>query len=352
MRHSIGKTLGTMTFAALLAAPAGMALAQLAPSPDSSPVSHAPPPPPEPEDAPVATLKESVNLVSLYFSVKDKSGTLIPHLTKQNCSVDEDKQPQTLNSFQAETNQPLTLGILLDLSGSQTHVLPLEQQFGGEFLSQVLKSKDEAFVESFDVNVDLLQDYTNSPRQLQRALDSARINAGVSFGSGPVPTSRPKGTVLYDAVYLASNEKLGRETGRKAILILTDGEDEGSDHKITEAIAAAQKANAIIYGILLADRGGYGNFGLGYSGDFALRKMSEETGGRMINVGNNGNKLQAAFEQIEDELRTQYVASYTPTNSKIDGGYRKIEVACKADRTGDPLKVQVRKGYYALSPEE
>jgi VWFA-related protein len=90
---------------------------------------------------------------------------------------------------------------------------------------------------------------------------------------------------------------------------------------------------------------------MGYSGDFALKKMSDETGGRMINVGNNGDKLQAAFRQIEDELRTQYVASYTPTNSKIDGTYRKIAVECKADK-GDVLKVQVRKGYYALAPEE
>lgn len=343
----------------LLAASAAGLNAQLAPSPDESPVSHAPPPKPE-DDAPMTTLKVDVNLVNLFFTVKDKDGALIPHLTKENCSVQEDKTPQTLKHFQAENNQPLTLGILLDTSGSQQRVLPLEKDFGGQFLSRVLKSKDEAFLVSFDVDVDLLQDYTNNARLLQRAMDKAEINtaagngaAGVpGIGTGPVPThGTPKGTLLYDAVYQASNEKLSRETGRKAVVILTDGQDEGSEHKIGEAIAAAQKANVIIYGILLADRMQYGSFSLGYGGDFALKKMADETGGRMINVGNNGSKLQAAFAQIEDELRTQYVASYTPTNSKIDGSYRKIAVECKSDQSAE-LKVQVRKGYYALSPEE
>jgi VWFA-related protein len=336
------------------------AYAQLAPSPDEAPISHAPPPKPESDDEPVTTLKVDVNLVNLFFTVKDKDGQLIPHLTKENCSVAEDKTPQELKHFQAQNNQPLTLGMLLDTSGSQERVLPLEKQFGSQFLSEVLKSKDEAFLVSFDVDVDLLQDYTNSPRQLSRALDKAEINtaagnggAGVpGIGQGPVPThGSPKGTLLYDAVYQASTTKLGHETGRKAMIILTDGEDQGSEHKIQEAIEAAQKSNVIIYGILLADRGGYGNFGLGYSGDFSLKKMSDETGGRMINVGNNGKKLEAAFAQIEDELRTQYVAAYTPTNKKIDGSYRKVAVECKADK-GDALKVQVRKGYYALAPEE
>jgi VWFA-related protein len=305
----------------------------------------------------VTTLKAEVNLVSLYFTVKDKNNMLMPHLTKDDCSVEEDKVPQKLKNFQAEANQPLTLGILLDTSGSQERVLPLEQEFGSQFLSRVMKSKDEAFVVSFDVDVDLLQDYTNSPRLLEKALNKAEINTAAGngaggvpgIGQGPVPVhGSPKGTLLYDAVYLASNEKLSRETGRKAIIILSDGEDEGSEHKINAAIEAAQKSNVIIYGILLADRAQYSGFGMGYSGDFAMKKMADETGGRMINVGNNGKKLEAAFEQIEEELRTQYVASYTPTNPKVDGTYRKIAVSCK----GDGLKVQVRKGYYAVAAEE
>ena len=334
--------------------------AQLAPSPDASPISNAPPPPPDnAADEPVTTLKVDVDLVSLYFTVKDKSGMLIPHLGADNCNVQEDKTAQKLKNFQAENNQPLTLGILLDTSGSQTRVLPLEQDAGSQFLSSVLKAKDQAFLVSFDVDVDLLQDYTNSPRLLSKAMNKAEINTaggngagGVpGLGGGPVPIhGDPKGTLLYDAVYLAANEKLSRETGRKAIIILTDGEDQGSKMKLAGAIEAAQKANAIIYGILIADRASYGSFSFGYSGDFVLKKMAEETGGRMINVGNDGRKLQAAFQQIEDELRTQYVASYTPTNRKADGTYRKIAVECKADQ-GEALKVQVRKGYYALAPE-
>jgi VWFA-related protein len=332
--------------------------AQLAPSPDASPVSNAPAPKEEEDDA-VTTLKVDVNLVNLYFSVKDKNGMLIPHLSKDECTVQEDKTTQKLKNFQAEANQPLTLGILLDTSGSQERVLPLEKQSGSKFLARVLKSKDEAFLISFDVDVDLLQDYTNSPHLLEKSMNTAEINtaagngaAGVpGIGTGPVPThGSPKGTLLYDAVYLASNEKLSRETGRKAIIILSDGEDQGSTHKINEAIEAAQKSNVIVYGILLADRGMYGGFGLGYSGDFSMKKMADETGGRLINVGNNGKKLEDAFQQIEDELRTQYVASYTPSNAKTDGTYRKIAVSCKADK-GEDLKVQVRKGYYALAPE-
>jgi VWFA-related protein len=318
--------------------------AQLAPSPDAPPVSTAPAPSPEEES--VATFKLNVNLVDVFFTVKDKSGNLVPHLTKDDCSVTEDKEPQKLKSFVAETNQPLTLGILLDTSGSQMRVLPLEQQVGGQFLERVLRKKDEAFLLSFDVNVDILQDFTNSARELSRAMDKAQINAGVSFGASPVPTpGGPRGTVLYDAVYLASNEKLNQESGRKAMILLTDGEDEGSRTKIGEAIAAAQRSNVLVYVILIADRGFYG--GWGYSGFSAMKKLTEETGGRLIDVGNNGNKLEAAFQQIEDELRTQYVASYTPSNTKLDGTFRHLGVECR----GDGMKVQVRKGYFATPPQ-
>jgi VWFA-related protein len=230
----------------------------------------------------------------------------------------------------------------------------LEQDVGGQFLSRVLRQKDEAFLISFDVNVDMLQDFTNSPRLLSRAMSKAQINtaggngaAGIpGAGGGTIPTmGTPKGTVLYDAVYLASNEKLNQETGRKAMVLLTDGEDEGSDHKIQDAIAAAQKSNALAYVILIADRGFYGGFG--YSGYSAMKKLTEETGGRLIDVGNNGKKLEDAFQQIEDELRTQYVASYTPLNTKLDGTFRHLAVTC-----GDGMKVQVRKGYFALPPQE
>jgi VWFA-related protein len=328
------------------------ASAQLAPSPDAPPVSTAPAP--ADEEAPVATFKLNANLVDVFFMVKDKAGNLVPHLNKADCTISEDKAPQTLKSFVAETHQPLTLGILLDTSGSQQRVLPLEQDVGGQFLERVLKSKDEAFLLSFDVNVDLLQDYTNNSHELAHAMSKAEINtaggngaAGIpGAGGGTIPTiGDPKGTVLYDAVYQAANQKMNQETGRKAMILLTDGEDEGSNHKINEAIAAAQRSNVIVYTILIADRGFYGGFG--YSGFSAMRKMTEETGGRLIDVGNNGKKLEAAFQQIEDELRTQYVATYTPSNTKLDGSFRKLSVECR----GDGMKVQVRKGYFATAPE-
>jgi len=329
--------------------------AQLAPSPDAAPVSTAPAP--TPDDTPVATFKQSVNLVDLFFTVKDSKGNLVPHLNQQNCVVDENKEPQTLKNFVAETNEPLTLGILLDTSGSQQRLLPMEVDAASQFIQQVLRSKDEAFAANFDVNVDLLQDYTNSPRLLTHALSKAQINtaggngSGIpGLGGGTVPTvGDPKGTLLYDAIYLAANEKMNQETGRKAIIILTDGEDEGSREKIADAIGAANRNNVIIYIILCADRAMYWSQGEGYYGYSPAKRISDETGGRLIDVGNNGNKLNAAFQQIQDELRTQYVASYTPSNAKADGTFRKVSVDCHSDADQN-LKVQVRKGYYAPSP--
>jgi VWFA-related protein len=326
---------------------------QLAPSPDASPTSNAPPAPAD--ETSMATFKVNSNLVDLFFTVKDKNNELVPHLTKSDCSVLEDKVPQTLKSFVAETSQPLTLGIMLDTSGSQERVLPLEQDAGSQFLERVLRQKDEAFLISFDVNVDLLQDFTNSAHELAHAMNKAQINTAggngggiAGMGGGTVPTvGDPKGTLLYDAINLASNEKLNQETGRKAMIILTDGEDEGSRTKIGEAIAAANRNNVIVYIILIADREMYWNSGMGYYGYSAAKKIADETGGRVINVGNNGQKLRDAFDQIENELRTQYVASYTSTNNKLDGSFRRLAVQC-----GEGMKVQVRKGYYAAAPQE
>ena len=343
----------------MLVATSFAAFAQEAPSPDASPVSNAPDTTPA-ENMPTTTLKVNVNLVSLYFTVHDKHGGLIPNLTKDDCSIVEDKAPQKIKNFSAEADLPLTLGILLDTSGSQQNVLPMEQQTGSAFVKRILRSKDEAFLVSFDVQVSLMQDFTSNPRLIERAMADAQINVGgggggvPGIGQGPVPVhGTPKGTLLYDAVYQASNDKMRSETGRKAFILLTDGEDQGSTYKITDAIEAAQKANVIIYVLLIADRGfysGYGGIYLGgYTGESAMKKMADETGGRMIDVGNNGKKMEAAFQQIEDELRTQYLASYTPTNNRLDGSYRKLDVSCK----GDGFKVQARKGYYAIpSPDD
>src|SRR5271165_1486480 len=297
-------------------------------------------------EEPIQTFKSEVNVVNIFFNVKDKHGMLIPNLTKDDFSVLEDGKPQTIKYFSAESNQPLTLGIMIDTSASQTRVLTIEQEACATFLRQVLRQKDLAFVINFDTDVNLDQDFTNNVRDLTRALNRMQINAGMGggppgLGGGPIPTT-PRGTLLYDAIYLGANEKLKNEVGRKAMIIFTDGEDQGSRLKIQEAIEAAQKADAICYVILIADRGFYGGFG--YSGDAEMRKLAEQTGGRVIEVGNKQEKLRQAFEQIQNELRSQYSIGYTPTNAKLDGTYRKVQIHTK---TGD-YKVQARQGYYAM----
>jgi len=301
----------------------------------------------EKDDQAVTTLKVNVNVVNLFFNVKDKRGGLVPNLAKDEFEVYEDGKPQTIKYFSSESNQPLTLGLMIDSSASQMRVLEDEKVVGAQFLREVLRKDDLAFVISFDVNVDLLQDYTNDASELRRAMNRAKINSGGTggglpgLGGGPLPTSNnPRGTLLFDAVYLASNEKLAREVGRKAMILLTDGEDQGSQTRNRQAIEAAQKADSIVYVIMIADRGFYGGFG--YSGDREMKKMAEETGGRVINAGNKPEKLREAFDQIANELRSQYNVGYTPTNSARDGSFRKVEVRVKSG-----LKVQARQGYYA-----
>ena len=317
---------------------------QEAPSPSGPPPpSNAPALPQSDISAP--TLSVNVNLVNLYFSARDKNG-FITNLAKSDCSLTEDKTPQIIKNFTQEKNLPLTIGILLDTSGSQQNVLPLEQESGATFLREVLTPKDEAFLISFDINVDLLADYTNRASEIKHALDKATINTGAGTGS-VTGNGNPRGTLLYDAIFLAANEKLRVEAGRKIIVMLTDGGDQGSQETLKTATEAAQKANAIVYVILIADRGFYGGGGFGNLADFGARDMEQlarETGGRVINVGNNGKRLEDAFNQIQEELRTQYLLSYTPTNLKADGTFRKIELGC-----GKNLKVQTRKGYYAIS---
>ena len=301
------------------------------------------------QDQSVDTLKVNVDVVQLFFNVKDKRGALIPSLAKSDFNIFEDGKPQTIKYFTAESNLPLTLGILIDSSGSQQRVLGMEKEVGSAFLNEILRPKDEAFVISFDVDVNLLQDFTNSSHLLRAALDQAKINAPPSscggvpgLGGGPLPcSSTPKGTVLYDAVYLAAHDELAREVGRKAMILLTDGQDEGSKLRIADAIEAAQKADYICYVLLIADRGFYG-FG-GYSGSGQMKKLAEETGGRVIEVGNKLDKLKQGFDQIAQELRTQYNIGYTPTNSKRDGTFRKVEI-----RAPQGYKVQARTGYYAM----
>src|ERR1700758_4923452 len=259
---------------------------------------------PEDSQGPTETLKVNVNVVQLFFNVKDKHGALIPNLTKDDFEVREDGTPQTIKYFTAETTLPLTLGIMIDASGSQRNVIDMEKEVGGAFLKQILTDKDEAYVMSFDITVDLLQDFTRDVHRLQAALNKAKVNVDYTsggipgMGGGPVPTHNAPGTLLYDAVYLSAHDMLAKEVGRKAMILLTDGQDEGSRLKIRDAIEAAQKADAIVYVLLCADRGFYGGIGMSYTGEGDMRKLTEQTGGRVINVGNKFDKLREAFDQI------------------------------------------------------
>jgi len=333
----------------LLAAAAQFTFAQLPPSPPPPSTGQKSDAGQKPDDSqqPTETLKVNVNVVQLFFNVKDKHGALIPNLKKEDFEIYEDGKPQTIKYFTAESNLPLTLGIMIDSSGSQTNVLDMEKEVGGAFLKQILTDKDEAYVISFDISVDLLQDFTRDVRRLQAALNRAKINVDYTsgipgMGGGPVPQHNSPGTLLFDAVYLSAHDMLAKEVGRKAMILLTDGQDEGSRLKIKDAIEAAQKADAIVYVLLCADRGGYFSTGMSYYGEADMDKLTKETGGRVINVGNKFDKLREAFDQIASELRSQYNLGYTPTNLKLDGTYRKLEIKNKQG-----YKIQARAGYYA-----
>ncbi|MCL4524787.1 MAG: VWA domain-containing protein [Acidobacteria bacterium] len=290
------------------------------------------------QERPQETIRVGVNLVNLYVTVRDKNKRILPDLTEEDFQIFEDGQPQKIDSFAREVNLPLTFGMLIDTSISQERVLPMEQDAADRFLERVLRAKDLAFVLSFDVNVDLLGDYTGERRELMRAIQRARINSPMP--DGPVARSGPVGTKLYDAIYAACKDRLAGEAGRKALIILTDAVDAGSQVPLEEALEVAQRNDTVIHIIGVADYGFYG-WG-GYSGEGYAKKLAEQTGGRSIFV-NNEKKLEEAFTQISEELRTQYVLGYYPTNRSKDGKFRKIEIKVKRN----DAKVLARKGYYA-----
>lgn len=291
------------------------------------------------------TLKITTSVVNVYAVVRDKHGSLIPNLTKNDFEIKEDNIPQTITYFSRETDTPLTLAIMVDTSPSQERVLDTEQREAKAFLRQVLRPKDLACVIHFDLEVELLQDFTIEQGLLDRAIDETVINGG---GHGvlpsPLPASNVGGTHLYDSVYLAANELMSHEVGRKVLILLTDGEDQGSQETLNQAIEAAQKSDCIIYAIDIVDRAFYGFAGMGFNGDSVLRKLCEQTGGHVIKVSKIKDTAQA-FQEIADELCTQYLLGYSPSNPRTDPGFRKIKVS--ADH--DDYKIQARSGYYPHS---
>jgi len=289
------------------------------------------------------TLKVNVNVVNVYAVVRDHK-RLVPDLTKDDFELTENNTPQEIKYFSKQTDTPLTLVLAVDTSPSQQNVLPGEQQASKQFVNEVLRPKDAFAVLHFDVEVELLQDFTSASSYLTKAIDETQINGG---GVGPLPGTFPTGggaTHLYDAVYLASHDMLRNEAGRKVIILVTDGEDEGSRETLNQSLEAAQRADAIIYSVLLVDRRFYGRMGLGYGGEGALNKLSGETGGRVIRADNPRNTGDA-FQEIAKELRTQYLLGYTPSNRTPDGTFRHLKVRTKDGH----YDIQARRGYYAPS---
>jgi VWFA-related protein len=305
-----------------------------------------PPPPQARAGEDPSSIKVDVDVVNVLASVRDKRGGLIANLDKNDFTVLEDGKPQTIKYFTRESDLPLTIGLLVDVSRSQENLLSVERNAASEFFSQVLRKQDEAFLISFGEECELLQDYTNSSRLLNQGLNGLRVSSGVGgLGPGPVPTaSQPRGTVLYDAVYLAAAEKLRTEVGRKVIVVITDGVDQGSRMTINQANEAAQKADAVIYSIEYYDASAYGMFSWGGGGgEGTLHKLSDETGGHVFKVDRR-HTLDQVFKELQDEMRSQYSIGYTPTNASKDGAYRHLEIKL----ANKDLKAQARKGYYAV----
>jgi VWFA-related protein len=284
-------------------------------------------------------IKVGVSLVSLFATVRDNHKAIVSNLEQNDFKIYEDNVEQKVAFFAKERTLPLTMGLLIDTSGSEAEMIGAEQQAAIQFLQRVMQKKDEALVITFDTDVDMLADWTGDLSELNRAIRRARINAPSSAGrttAGPLPSSSSGGTNFYDAVYLACHDKMASEAGRKALIILTDADDNGSKISLQEAVEAAQRADTVIHMLVVYDRRfGGANFS-------AAKKLAEETGGRSIDV-HNSKDLMKAFDEISEELRTEYSLGYYPTNTKLDGTYRKLRV----DVSNKDDKALTRKGYYA-----
>ncbi|MGH9689612.1 MAG: VWA domain-containing protein [Candidatus Acidiferrales bacterium] len=301
--------------------------------------------PQQPPPATSQTLKVQTNLVNVFVTARDKKNAILTDLKQDDFKIYEDGVEQKVAYFSKDMNLPITLAVLIDTSGSMQNILDAEQDAATRFIKTVMRKKDEAVVISFDFDVNLLADFTEDPVVLDRAIHSAQISAVSSGGvvtPGTVPQGSNRGTDLYDAVYLACHDELATEAGRKAVVVLSDAEDTGSKVSLNDAIEAAQRSDAVIHFLRLADEPFYFGMGMSYGGSSVARKMADETGGREVEIRSEKN-LESAFDLISEELRSQYVLGYYPSNTKHDGTFRKIKV--EVSRPG--TKILARKGYYA-----
>ncbi len=280
-------------------------------------------------------IRVDVQLVNITYTVRNKQGGLVGNLTKDDFTVFEDGKQQEINRFQRDTDLPLTIGLLIDISGSMYNVISTGKRAASEFFRKVLRPKDLAFLITFGSELELLQDLTSSVNLLDKGLSQVEGQRPTRvMTQGPVPTT-PRGTRMFDAVYLAAEEKLKNEAGRKVIVLLTDGADQGSFYKPMDALKQTHLSDAVIYSFFYYEPM-YG------SDEGALKKLSGETGGRVFDVTKRGG-LDRSFEQLQEEMRSQYSLSYSPLNDKRDGAFRRVEIKPK----DSSLKVQARRGYYA-----
>ncbi|HTM50700.1 MAG TPA: VWA domain-containing protein [Bryobacteraceae bacterium] len=287
------------------------------------------------------SIKVEVDLVNVLCSVRDQRGALVSHLKQEDFILLEEGKPQVIRHFARETNLPLTVGLLVDTSNSQVHLIEGERRAAAQFLSQVIRPRDSAFLLSFDARTELLMDRTSSPNAIRRGLEKLQEVSPQLHRRGG--TGRPRGTVLYDAVEEASRMRLGGEPGRKALVLITDGMDVGSRLRMDEAIDAAQKADTMIYSIYYVDSKAYGGAEWANRlGQSVLLEMSQQTGGRFFRVDRK-HPLKQIFDQIQQEMRSQYSLQFISSDHRKDGLYRRLDVYLR-----DPnLKAQARKGYYA-----
>lgn len=320
-----------------------------------------------------AVFSGGVDVVNILATVRDKKGVLITDLDKDDFQLKEDGKPQAIEYFAQLTDLPLTVGLLIDTSRSQMRILEEEQAAGKRFFDRVIdESKDQAFVINFDFEVTLMEDLTSSRAALRAALDELRpmrvfrgrnvapnqqFPGGIPLPGGGGGRRRPRGgppgrpprgpgggrsgmgTALYDSVYLAANDVLTDQNGRKAIILISDGVDMGSKLELEDAVEAAHRADAVIYSIYYVDDDLYGGFG-GGGGAKTLRRMSEETGGRMEEVSKKLS-LTEIFEQIELELRSQYSLGYAPDDAS-GRGFRTLDLRVRKGK----YEVYTRSGYY------
>jgi VWFA-related protein len=277
-----------------------------------------------------------VDLVNVFCSVRDRKGALVNHLNQADFILLEDGVPQTVRRFARETGLPLTVGLLVDTSNSQVRLVDGERQAAAQFFSQVIHATDTAFLISFDAATQVLMEPSGSASSIRAGLDQLRQNSPRLRGQGG--TGRPRGTLLYDAVYRAATGPLRKEQGRKAIVLITDGMDVGSAMRIDDAIDAAQKADAIIYSIYYTDSKAFVG-----DGQFVLQEMSEQTGGRFFRVDRH-SPLKKIFDQIQEEMRSQYSLEFVSSSARKDGRYRSLEVLLREP----DLQAQARKGYYSV----